>query len=236
MIYLTGDIHGDISRIMTFIEEQQLGKDDMIILLGDVGLNFWGNNHSEKKKKAILNDTGVTFLCVHGNHEMRPYTIKSYGEKIWKGGMVYEEFAFPNIKFLKDGEVYELEGAKFIAIGGAYSVDKYYRIANRIPWFPDEQPSEEVKLQVEEKLDDLGWKVDFVLSHTCPEKYVPTEAFMPGLPQESVDHSTELWLDSIEDRLTYTCWYCGHWHINKHIDKLHFLMECYEVLPKNENV
>ena len=29
----------------------------------------------------------------------------------------------------------------------------------------------------------------------------------------------------------YISWYCGHWHINKRIDKIHFLMECKETLP-----
>jgi 3-oxoacid CoA-transferase subunit A len=50
------------------------------------------------------------------------------------------------------------------------------------------------------------------------------EAFLPGLDQSLIDHSTEEWLDTIEDRLDYKAWYCGHWHINKRIDKMHFLM------------
>ena len=29
----------------------------------------------------------------------------------------------------------------------------------------------------------------------------------------------------------YISWYCGHWHINKKIDRMHFLMECKESLP-----
>lgn len=44
-----------------------------------------------------------------------------------------------------------------------------------------------------------------------------------GLEQSKVDTSTEEWLDKIEDRLDYQKWYCGHWHINKQIDKMEFL-------------
>lgn len=62
-----------------------------------------------------------------------------------------------------------------------------------------------------------------VLSHTCPAKYTPTEAYFSGIDQSKVDKSTENWLDTIEDRLTYRRWYCGHWHISKHIDRIHFL-------------
>ena len=56
------------------------------------------------------------------------------------------------------------------------------------------------------------------------------EAFLPGLDQSLVDHSTEEWLDTIEDRLDYQSWYCGHWHIDKRIDKLHFMMRGVEAM------
>jgi len=76
----------------------------------------------------------------------------------------------------------------------------------------------------------MNWKIDTVLSHTCPAKYIPTEAFLPGIDQATVDRSTEIWLDDIEIRLTYNHWLCGHWHIDKHIDKMHFLMNSFEML------
>ena len=36
---------------------------------------------------------------------------------------------------------------------------------------------------------------------------------------------TEQWLDIIEERTDYRVWLCGHWHINKSIDKLNFLYD-----------
>ena len=137
---------------------------------------------------------------------------------------------YPNLLFAKDGEIFDLEGRKAIVIGGAYSVDKYYRLRNGMNWFQDEQPSDEIKRQTEQALENCQWKVDLVLSHTCPQKYVPIEAFLPGLDQSMVDHSTEEWLDTIEDRLDYQSWYCGHWHIDKRIDKLHFMMRSVEAM------
>ena len=67
-----------------------------------------------------------------------------------------------------------------------------------------------------------------MLSHTCPYKYRPVEAFLSGLDQSTVDTSTEEWLDTIEDRLDYKEWKCGHWHIDKKIDRLTFLMDGFE--------
>ncbi len=84
-------------------------------------------------------------LCIHGNHEMRPETVPSYHEAPWHGGSVYVEDEFPNLLFAKDGEVYDLDGQKAIVIGGAYSVDKWYRLQCDLNWFPDEQPSDEIK-------------------------------------------------------------------------------------------
>jgi 3-oxoacid CoA-transferase subunit A len=47
--------------------------------------------------------------------------------------------------------------------------------------------------------------------------------FLSGIDDKKVDKFTEQWLDSIEDRLEYTRWYCGHYHTDKTIDKLRFL-------------
>ena len=78
----------------------------------------------------------------------------------------------------------------------------------------------------------LNWQIDVVLTHTCPFSYTPTEAFMSCVDQSTVDNSTELWLDTIEKKLNYNAWYCGHWHIEKRIDKMHFLFESVETLPR----
>ena len=45
----------------------------------------------------------------------------------WHGGLVYREEEYPNLVFAKDGEIYDIAGKKTIVIGGAYSVDKWYR-------------------------------------------------------------------------------------------------------------
>ena len=83
-------------------------------------------------------------------------------------------------------------------------------------------------------MEQCGWAVDTVLTHTCPLKYEPVEAFLPMIDQSTVDNSTEAWLDEIEKRLSYMRWYCGHWHIDKRIDKIHFLFHTFEVMELME--
>lgn len=223
MIYYMGDIHGDVFHVVDAVARYEITDKDVIVILGDVGMNYYGNNHGDKHRKKKLNKLGIPVFCIHGNHEMRPETISTYREETWHGGIVYVEDDFPDLLFAKDGEVYDLDGQKTLVVGGAYSVDKWYRLRMDMNWFPDEQPSAEIKARVEQKLEKLKWTVDMVLSHTCPERYIPREAFLSGIDQSTVDNSTEEWLGVIEEKLDYKAWLCGHWHINKRIDKLQFL-------------
>ena len=115
--------------------------------------------------------------------------------KIWHGGEVYYELEHPNILFAKDGEIYDFDGKKEIAIGDAYSRDKEYRLLTGLPWFQDEQPDGKVKSQVENRLNEVDWKVDYVFSHTCPLVYRPNRRNEEC--QEKIDLSTEEWMDEI---------------------------------------
>ena len=224
MIYITGDTHGQFDRIAMFCAKMNTSQDDVMIILGDAGINYYGGNR-DKDIKQMLSELPITFFCIHGNHEMRPESIPAYELIQWNDGSVYYEKEFPNLLFAKDGEFFNLDNKKCIAIGGAYSVDKPFRLARNLGWWEDEQPSTVTKSYVERQLKSVSYHVDVVLSHTCPLKYEPREVFLPGIDQSTVDKSTEQWLDTIENKLTYTKWYCGHYHLQKTIDKLQFLFE-----------
>jgi len=225
MIFYTGDIHGNNTDIIEFCKMHELAASDVVVLLGDVGANYYTGKRDRKMKEAFAK-VAPTFLCIHGNHEMRPGTIDTYKQREWNSGIVWYEEEFPNLLFAKDGEIYEIEGIRHIAIGGAYSVDKYYRITRGYGWWADEQPSEEIKAYVEKQL--AMKEVDVILSHTCPYKYEPREMFLSFIEQDTVDDSTERWLDTIEEKTDYKAWYCGHWHTDKRIDKIHFLYHTIE--------
>jgi len=223
MIYITGDTHRNFKRTAAFCDTVESTTDDLLIILGDAGIHYFGSEKDRILKRQLA-EFPITLFCVHGNHEQRPETL-GYTEKLWHGGVVYCEPEYPNLLFAKDGEIYEFIGKKYIVIGGAYSVDKPWRLSDGYGWWPDEQPSEEIRGRVEERLDAEGWRVDAVLTHTCPNKYLPREMFIGGVDQATVDRATEEWLDVIEDRLEYNRWYCGHYHTDKTVDKLRFMFE-----------
>ena len=225
LIYYTGDIHGSSLEIVTFCMCFKPTKDDTIVILGDVGANYFGDFRDNKLKEEF-SKLEPTIFCIHGNHEMRPWNIPTYKTKEWNGGTIWYEEKYPNILFAKDGEIFDIEGTKHLVIGGAYSVDKFYRLSRGYGWWEDEQPSEEIKQYVEKQIKEKDF--DVILSHTCPFKYEPIETFLPEIDQSTVDTSTEEWLDKIEESVDYKAWYCGHWHINKRIDKIHFLFHGFE--------
>lgn len=219
MIYVTGDTHGKFQRITDFCEHEKTSCEDIMIILGDAGINYNGWV-LDREKKELLKTLPITLFCIHGNHEQRPDTIDSYAEKRWHGGIVYWEEDYPNLLFAKDGEIFDLDGKQTIVIGGAYSIDKMIRVIYGYRWWADEQPSDEIKRYVEEQLEKRNWKIDVILSHTVPLKYEPREMFMTGVDQSNVDKSTEEWLDWIEEKLEYQKWYCGHYHTEKKIGKV----------------
>ena len=127
MIYITGDTHGEFGRIEAFCRRFGTGKEDVMVILGDAGINFSGGIR-DMRKKEFLESLPITIFAIHGNHEQRPQAVGGYAEKVWRGGVVFQEEAYPSLLFAKDGEVFDLNGKKAIVIGGAYSIDKMVRL------------------------------------------------------------------------------------------------------------
>ena len=123
MIYITGDTHRDFRCVRLFCETVESTINDILIILGDAGINYFGEPKDSILKQQ-LTELPITLFCIHGNHEMRPESIASYKETEWCGGTVYFEPEFLNLFFAKDGEIYEFAGKRCVVIGGAYSVDK----------------------------------------------------------------------------------------------------------------
>lgn len=81
MIYYTGDIHGSTTEIVTFCNHFTPTQEDTLVILGDVGANYF-TNERDTLFKATLAKLAPTILCIHGNHEMRPWHIPTYKTKI----------------------------------------------------------------------------------------------------------------------------------------------------------
>lgn len=220
---ITGDTHGlnalRIKNIKLNCNITNL-KETGIIILGDAGFNY-SFDIGDKRAKEFANNEDIPIYCVRGNHEERPENVfgitKIYDENV--KGLVYCEPHYPNIKYFIDGNVYCLTDGnrklKTLVIGGAYSVDKYYRLSRNHTWFESEQLTSQEKQIIKERAVDRSY--DLVLSHTCPLSWQPTDLFIVGLDQSTVDNSMELWMDELKDLMNWDVWLFGHYHADRFV-------------------
>lgn len=229
MIWITGDKHCEFDSVVAFCQKWQTRREDVLIILGDAGINYFTDERAREVKRELAR-LPITLFCVHGNHEARPESLPGYELKDFFGGQVYVEPEFPNILFPVDGAIYQIGTQKTLVIGGAYSVDKFIRLRRHWAWFEDEQPSDAIKARTIAALDAVNWQVDTVLSHTCPRSQMPLEK-VPPLSTEfgPVDTSTEDWLETIRQKLTFNRWYAGHFHVDYWRDNFTFLFDQFNV-------
>lgn len=217
-VLITGDCHGKVELRLTNIKEMMPEYDPLetaIIILGDVGFNYYGTKHDWKNKKHA-SEFGYTLYCLRGNHEDRANNTK--GTKIvydnFVHGYVFEETEFPNIKYFADEVAeYNIMGKEVLCIPGAYSVDKWYRLQNDWQWFAQEQLTEEEMRYAEKEF--CGKHYDFVFSHTAPLKWEPVDLFLNCIDQSTVDKTMEIWLNKFESMISWKHWLFGHYHADR---------------------
>lgn len=214
---ITGDTHGANSLRISYLLENEpelIPEETALIILGDAGFNYYLNK-KDRRNKAETEAKGVYIYCVRGNHEARP------GEKLGMklvsdenvGGPVWIEEEFPHIRYFTDWGFYNIDGLRALVIGGAYSVDKYYRIANNLQWFENEQLAyydREACLRNTE-----GKHFDLVLSHTCPLSLQPTDLFLNFIDQFTVDNSMEVWMEELAHNMNWKLWLFAHYHTDR---------------------
>ena len=216
-VLITGDCHGKVDQRLTYIQQMMTEYDPSetaIIILGDVGFNYYKNKKDWKLKHHAA-QFGYTVYCLRGNHEDRANNCKvNMVYDSFVHGYVYMDAEFPNIIYFSDEVAeYEIMGKKILCIPGAYSVDKWYRLQNDWHWFAQEQLTEE-EMQYAEKT--FGGKYyDFVFSHTAPLKWEPTDLFLNCIDQSTVDKTMEVWLDKFESMILWKCWCFGHYHADR---------------------
>lgn len=213
----TGDTHGTFKRFYPSVFTVEDPKSTAIIILGDAGVNYYLNRRDVELKSAARR-FAFRFYLVRGNHEARPQDIEGmeliYDEDV--RGNVYYEPDYPNIRYFLDGGFYNIGGKNTLVIGGAYSVDKMYRLTRGWSWFANEQLDADERAHITDCVKDYladGNHLDLVLTHTAPIKFEPTEMFLDFIDQDYVDKSMETWLQTIYDLIPKDCFFLfGHYH------------------------
>lgn len=217
MIYLTGDTHGDFERI--YNSARKLKSSDILIVLGDFGF-VWYPLEVQKNLESLANYE-CQIMFVDGNHEnfdilnddQRFPVFEMYGGKVKR--------LSTNITWLRRGEIYEIDGQRLLTVGGAMSVDKERRIEG-ISWWKDEEINHAEIENTFINLETHNWTVDYVLTHTAPEKLI--DRWWGSLIDDRRDQNSRFF-DEIEPRLNYKKWFFGHFHVDVERGKFRCLYE-----------
>ena len=212
-VFVTGDIHGDMNDLASRVA--YIGgttKDDLLILLGDIGFFYsvyFGKQNKDFERQKWAAELPITLLCIQGNHE-QPFNEMTAEKIKLLGGDGYES---NGIYFAANGTTLNINGKKCLVVGGAYSVDKPWRLERGNAWWEGEELSD---AELDRIFDAVkGQEFDWVLTHTCPLNFMPREMFLSYVDQSKVENRTENALQRIHDTIDFDHWYCGHFHADK---------------------
>ncbi len=211
-LFITGDLHGelDVSKLShKHFDYTGLTKDDYIIICGDFGFIWYGN----KKDNWWLNwlaELPCTILWVDGNHENFE-ALSNYPVEGWHGGKVHK--IRENVLHLMRCQVFDINGQTFFTMGGASSHDKETR-KEGISWWPQELPNHDEYTEALKKMEEVGWKVDYIISHCCSTSLQNKFSSYDG------DTLTDFF-NVLDKFTTFKHWYFGHYHFSSSIDEKH---------------
>ncbi len=204
MIYVTGDMHGDISRLRSR-SARRLKKNDYLIICGDFGF-IWDGSERERRLLKWLGKRRYHVLFVEGTHDNLDL-LSRYPVVDWNGGKVHEISG--KLRHLIRGQVFELDGNTVFAFGGGESTDVDMRIKDGM-WWHEELPTPEIVEIAKENLLKHGNKVDYIVTHQTSSK------LKRFLSLENRDFNIlDVFFDEIRNTCKYTRWFFGNYHINK---------------------
>ena len=229
---ITGDTHRNFNRFKYLDKTPNTG----IIILGDVGLNYTFDKNDRDTKRSLCEQYPYDFYCVRGNHEARPKDVKGmhriYDKNV--NGTVWIENEFPHIRYFCDWGIYEINGLRTLVVGGAYSVDKHYRLSHGMIWHENEQLSAGEMESCFRNLTREMMSFDLVLTHTCPLSFQPTDLFLGFIDQSSVDNSMEVWMEKLMKSINWKYWLFGHYHADRvelpHVEQFYREIEPLETI------
>ena len=94
-------------------------------------------------------------------------------------------------------------------MGGAESIDKATRTQG-ISWWPEEIPSQKEMWHGMDTLEEHGYDVDVILTHTLPKMLM--SAYFGNSFTLKENDPTGVYLDEVYRRTRFRKWFCGHMH------------------------
>ena len=209
MIYVTGDMHGDESRLYDS-QWRKLKSGDVLIVCGDFGY-LWNGGKNEKSVIEYLGSRKFTFCFVDGTHENFG-KIERCHETIWKGGHVHRISG--NLFHLMRGQIFNIDGISIFTFGGGESDDREVRSAEEHGiWFKEELPTPDQLAVGAHNLDAAGLKVDYIITHEPPLLVKSSMLLRRGLPERV--NKLNGYFEELAKSVEFNHWYFGSLHENR---------------------
>lgn len=212
MIYITGDVHGELERLFEIADTKNLKSGDKLIICGDFGFIWETRSRKGDFEDKILDKISefpFEILWVDGNHEnfnkLYKYPeVKRYGSPTHK--------IRDNIYHLQRGRLYTIDNYTFFVFGGAFSTDRGWRVKD-FSWWDQEIPTGEEMDRGTETLADCGFKVDYILTHTAPSEIMRRMGYGPDR------HDAEFtgYLEWVMYETNFRKWFFGHFHEDRQV-------------------
>lgn len=195
-VYILGDTHGMWTPLRHKIEQNDI-RSCTIIGVGDNGVGFASREKTNAAFK-VLNDffqsRDIEFMSIRGNHDDPSYFL---------GGVKYSNF-----ELLPDYTTREINGEKYLFVGGAVSIDRRVRHPHQSYWYDE----------VFVLKPELVTECDVLITHSAP-------TWLGNFNKAGIegwcDKDETLWDECMTERVNHdilyamakpSTAYCGHFH------------------------
>lgn len=189
-VLAAGDVHGDVAFAVYLIQQAQKRGVSKIIQLGDFGA--WEHTADGREFFDTVNrkaeTAGITVYFLDGNHDKTSLVLEMYADKPDDEGFL---LCRDRVRYAPRGHRFRWGESDCLTFGGAYSVDKPWRIEQERAdslkaerraalygatpreftgslWFPEEEATEE---ELQRALD--GPEIDVLFCHDKPRSSNP---------------------------------------------------------------
>jgi len=192
-ILLAGDTHRNPHHLLYLLG---IAVDEGVTIVFVVG-DFGALEHTSKGAEFFettqhyAQQCGITVYFLDGNHDKTSLVIERYADRLDEEGFL---ICRPRVRYAPRGHRWSWGGVRFMAFGGAYSVDKMLRLewehrerkrrmervvkygstvnpdTSGMHWFPEEQATEQ---DVQRILAADSSPIDVLLTHDKPNGATP---------------------------------------------------------------
>lgn len=208
-VCIIGDTHADATFVANIHRAIKPDDVDVIVQLGDFGFTF-PDSLLHSIYAWLDKEPGRLWYWIDGNHDEHNYiqNVIMDGES---GDFPISHF-HERMFYCPRGSVAMIGNKKALFVGGAYSIDKRYRVPD-ISWWSQEMITHADVDHALENVHRVGGAIDVMFTHDSPNhRWLVNELSAHGYKVDQDSYANRMNLTSIVERVHPKVLYHGHYH------------------------